>query len=358
MENKNSTESDRSNIEMKVLGSTTDSKENNTVLTASEAANLWNQYLGDSSSICMYTFYLKHTQDKEIQSILEFALQLSKQHIKQITNFFNQASYPIPIGYTLEDDVNFEAPRIFSDPLVIYDLEIMTLHGLTAYSLAISACERDDIRNYYIECSAQTTELLNKLIRLSKSRGHFDKSPVIPPPKNVTFVGKKGMISDLLADPKPLTVMEISNLYYIIKKTMLLKIGAMAFSQVAEHDDVRRFFVKASEQSDRCIKSLSALMHQDNLPTPRSWEADVLPITVSPFSDKVMMFHIGFKMSASIANYGAAIANSMRADVIATYAKLLTGTMNEANEWLTLMVKYRWLEQQPQAVDRKALSQR
>jgi hypothetical protein len=242
--------------------------------------------------------------------------------------------------------------------LVIYDLEIMTLHGLTAYSLAISASERNDIRNYYIECSAQTSELLNKLISLSKSKGHYGKSPVIPPPKNVKFVEKKGMISDLLADPKPLNVMEISNLYFNIKKSMLLKIGTMAFSQIAQHDDVRQFFVKAADQSDHSIRSLSALLHQDNLPTPYSWEADVLPITISPFSDKVMMFHIGFKMSAAIAYYGASLATSARADVIATYVKLIAGTMNEANEWLTLMVKYRWLEQQPQAVDRKALAQK
>lgn len=333
-------------------------KENKTVLTASEAANLWNQYLGDSASICMYTFYHKHSQDKEIQSILEFALQLSKQHIKKITDFFNQADYPSPIGYTLEDDVNLEAPRIFSDSLAIYDLEIMTIHGLTAYSLAISACEGDDIRNYYIECSAQTSELYNRIISLSKSRGHFGKSPVIPPPKNIKFVEKKGMISDLFADPKPLNVMEISNLYFNIKKTMLLKIGTMAFSQIAQHDDVRKFLEKAADQSDRSIRSLSALLRQDNLPTPYSWEAEVCPITTSPFSDKVMMFHIGFKMSAAIAYYGATLATSARADVIATYAKLMAGTMNEANEWLTLMVKYRWLEQQPQAIDRKALAQR
>lgn len=333
-------------------------KENESVLTASEAANLWNQYLGDSSSICMYSFYLKHTQDIEVQSILEFALQLSKQHITKITDFFKQTDYPIPIGYTLEDDVNFEAPRIFSDPLVIYDLEIMTIHGLTAYSLAIAACERDDIRNYYVECSAQTSELYNKIIRLSKSRGHFGKSPVIPPPNNIKFVEKKGMISDLLADPKPLNVMEISNLYFNIKKTMLLKIGTMAFSQVARHEDVRKFLEKSTTQSDSSIRSLSALLQQDNLPTPHSWEADICPITTSPFSDKVMMFHIGFKISAAIAYYGAAMAISARADVIATYGKLMAVTMNEANDWLTLMVKYRWLEQQPQAVDRKGLAQR
>jgi hypothetical protein len=332
--------------------------DNKTVLTASEAANLWNQYLGDSSSICMYSFYLKHSQDKEVQSILEFALQLSKQHIMKIKEFFTQADYPIPIGYTLEDDVNFGAPPIFTDPLVIYDLEIMTIHGLTAYSLAVSACERDDIRNYFIECSAQTSELYNKIISLSKSRGHFGKSPVIPPPKNLKFVEKKGMISDLLTDPKPLNVLEISNLYFNIKKTMLLKIGTMAFSQIARHDDVRKFLEKSTTTIDRNIKSLSELLQQDNLPTPYSWEADVCPITTSPFSDKVMMFHIGFKISAAIAYYGAAIATSARADVIAIYVKLMTVTMNDANEWLSLMVKYRWQEQQPQAVDRKALAQR
>jgi hypothetical protein len=48
----------------------------------------------------------------------------------------------------------------------------------------------------------------------------------------------------------------------------------------------------------------------------------------------------------------------MRADVMATYQKCMMQTMKGANDWLNLMVKNKWLERQPHAVDRKALAQR
>jgi hypothetical protein len=301
MGNTNLTESDITNIVKKVLESTTDSKKKKTTLTASEAAQLWNQYLGDSSAICIYTYLHKITEDKEIQALLEHALQLSKQHITKITEFFNEANYPIPKGFSLKDDVNLDAPRLFSDNLIIFYSEIMTVHGITGYSLSVSSIERDDIRNYFIECTATASELLNKSISMLKSRGLYSESPMIPPPDYIEFVEKKGTLSDLFGDPKPLTVTEINNLFFNLKKTGLAKTSSLAFSQVAESKEVRALFMETANRADQHMRDLSALMHQDDLPTPRTFDADILDSTVSPFSDKLMMFHIGFKLSAAIA---------------------------------------------------------
>ena len=327
-------------------------------LTSSEAANLWNQYMGDSSAICIYSYLFQITADREIQSILEHALQLSKQHLEKITEFFSQANYPIPKGFTLENDVNLNAPRLFSDPFIIYYSEIMAIHGLTTYSLAVSSSERDDIRNYYNECIATASELLNKVIRLSKSKGQYAESPMIPSPDHIDFVEKKGILSDLFGDPKPLTVTEITSLFFNLKKTILAKSSTLAFCQVAESKEVRNLFTQGAELEENHVRDLSELMYKDNLPVPRTWDSDITDSTISPFSDKLMMFHIGFKLSASIAYYSSGMGTSRRADIVTTYSKIIMEVLKLSNDWLSLMVKNQWLEKQPEAVNRKSLTQR
>jgi hypothetical protein len=105
--------------------------------------------------------------------------------------FFNEANFPIPKGFSLEEDVNLKAPRTNSDDYIVYYLEVMSIYGVTTYSLAVSACGRDDIRNYFIECSRNASDLLNKVISLSKARGQYSDAPMIPPPEHVEFMEKR-----------------------------------------------------------------------------------------------------------------------------------------------------------------------
>lgn len=328
-----------------------------TGLTSAEASNLWNQYMGDIEAVCLYTYYHKVVEDKEIRDILEQALQMSQKHISKVSELFLQAQYPVPIGFTITDDVNLNAPPLFSDRFMLYFSHIMTIHGLTAYSLAISTSERDDIRKHFIDSAASATELLNKTILLCKAKGQYTESPTLPPPESVQFMEKKGAIADLFADPKPLNASEINNLFFNMKKTILAKTSAIAFSQVTESSEIRRYFQSAAELAGQHLDTMRTILNQDNLPSPPLLEAEITNSTISPFSDRLMMFHMGFKLSASIAYYGTGMGSSIRADLITTYSKIIFEVLKLANEWLSIMVKHKWLEKQPEAVDRKALAQ-
>ena len=44
----------------------------------------------------------------------------------------------------------------------------MTIHGLTAYSLAITNSERQDIQNYFFECAESSKELFQKIDEVAK----------------------------------------------------------------------------------------------------------------------------------------------------------------------------------------------
>ncbi len=43
-------------------------------------------------------------------------VRYSQKRVHTVTNIFNAEEYPIPIGFT-EEDVNTEAPRLFSDTI-------------------------------------------------------------------------------------------------------------------------------------------------------------------------------------------------------------------------------------------------
>ena len=132
-------------------------KTNTNTLTAAEVSALWLQYMGDSMAICVYKYYLNIVENKEIKRILENALQLAESHVTKIIEFLKSANFQIPLGFA-ENDVNLSAPRLFSDQFLLFYTYIMTIHGLTAYSLAVTNSERKDIRNYFSECMVSSNE--------------------------------------------------------------------------------------------------------------------------------------------------------------------------------------------------------
>jgi hypothetical protein len=74
----------------------------------------------------------------------------------------------------------------------------------------------------------------------------------------------------------------------------MAKTLSIAFSQVAQIKEERKFLTDYQNTTDGQIKNFSKIMQTDKLPVPKSWEAEVTTSTDSPFSDKLMMYHIGF----------------------------------------------------------------
>ncbi|MGI6120523.1 MAG: DUF3231 family protein [Desulfosporosinus sp.] len=69
-------------------------------LSAFEQGQLWEGYMADSSAICLLQYFVASTQDPQIRSILEYALQLSLNHLNAYTQMLNSVGFPIPHGFT------------------------------------------------------------------------------------------------------------------------------------------------------------------------------------------------------------------------------------------------------------------
>lgn len=325
-------------------------------LSAAEISALWYQHTGDTMAICVNKYFLTIVEDKKIKAVLEFALESSESHVSQISGFLNDAHFQLPLGFT-DSDVNLQAPRLFSDPFLLFYTYIMTIHGLTAYSLALSCCEREDLQDHFLESIVTAKQLFQKITVLARIMPKFSGLPSVPSPRGVEFIQTTGILSNLIGEKRPLDSSEISHLMFNSKKTGFVRTLSLAFSQVVSHEDVRDFMLKNVKLAGQDADSFDQLLREDDLVAPQRWDDEITDSQASPFSDKLMMFHAAFLVNTALSYYGAAIGASLRSDIVLNYKRVSNHALQAGALCYNIMVKYGWLEQQPQAIDRKALAQ-
>ncbi|HWO78475.1 MAG TPA: DUF3231 family protein, partial [Bacillus sp. (in: firmicutes)] len=106
--------------------------ENKIYLTSAEIGSLWTSYMNDSMSKCVLGFMLKHLKDTDIKPAIEYAYNLASSHLDFLNSLFDQEQYAVPNGFT-ENDVNMEAPWLFSDIFCLTYVNHMARVGMLAY---------------------------------------------------------------------------------------------------------------------------------------------------------------------------------------------------------------------------------
>ncbi|RXT02821.1 DUF3231 family protein [Ammoniphilus sp. CFH 90114] len=329
--------------------------QHNPKLVSTELANLWTQYMNDSMAICVINYMLKKVEDDDIRSILEFSLSLSKRHTEVIKGFLSEEEYPIPYGFT-DGDVNLEAPRLFSDSFFLKYMHIMAAHGMTGYAVAFTTSARADMRKFYADCNNETIELFNRSLDLLLSKGLYTRPPYLHPPEMAQYVKKQGFLTGWFGNRRPLNGIEISNITFNMNKTVMGKAMVLGFGQVAQSKDVREYLMRGTQLSSKHLEIFSSLLHEDNLPSPPSWDSEVTNSTISPFSDKLIMFHTGVLTQTAVAFYGAALAVSMRRDLATQYTRLTAEMEQYGEDGANILINNGWMEQPPTADDRVTLA--
>jgi hypothetical protein len=238
--------------------------------------------------------------------------------------FFNEEQYPIPDGFSLKTDVNKEAPRLYTDDFYLFYIQNVGKIGLEFYTQSLSNCGRLDVCEYFTECLNESARLLNKATEVMLKKGTFIRAPYIPTAKKVEYIRKQSYLEGWFGHRRPLNAIEISNIYFNMIQNQLGRTFLMGLSQVAN--------------------SASAW---DTLPTGS---------TISPFSDKLIMFHTTTLSAAGIAHYGRSFGMSPRHDLGAIYVRLTAEVSQFAEDGANIMIEYGWLEQPPQAIDRDQIA--
>lgn len=328
----------------------------NPELTSAEIASLWGNYQSDSMAIQTISYTLSQVEDEDIRSVLEFALSLSQQHVQFIQNLFTNEQIVVPNGFSAQD-VNLNAPRLYTDDFFLFYIQNLGKLGMATYAMALSNAARSDIVQYFKQNLSTSADLLDQATQVKLTKGIFSRAPYIPKPKMVEYINDQQYLSGgWFSDKRPLNAIEITNLYYNIERNTIGAALIMGFSQVAQSPEVRKYMARGRDIAEKHVEILSKIMHNDHLSTPSTWDAQPTDSTDTPFSDKLMMFHILSMNSSGIGQYGAAIGSSQRADLITTYTRLTAEIAKYIEDGANLMIKNGWMEKPPQAPDRNQIA--
>lgn len=325
-------------------------------LTSSEIGSLWGEYINGTMTDMMNRYMVTIVEDTSIKAILEDAIQTFAKQKQQIVTFLENEGFPIPVGFTEGADINQGAGRLFTDLFCLNYLHVMTLHGLLGHTTALGVSVRKDLREFFDACDSDAKRMYHQTIELLLEKGSFQRDPLFYPQSKVEFISSKDFTDGFFGKGRRLAATEVISISFNLKKGIMAKTLAIAFGQVAQSKLVREFFTDTEETSDDQIKSFSKIMQSDNLPAPKSWETEVTTSTHSPFSDRLMMYHMGFLFQAAQAYHGTGLAGAMRVDLVAAYEGAILKNLLVTKKWFNIMVKYNWLEQPPLAPNREEMA--
>ncbi|WML52145.1 DUF3231 family protein [Neobacillus sp. PS3-12] len=324
-------------------------------LTAVEIAHLWNGYMAETLVHHIFSHFLQHVDDKEIKSHVEHCHKVSKKIITDFIAVFNKEKISIPRGIK-EEDINLKAPRLFSDIFYINYIKNMAKFAQMNYTMAYTESSRLDIRKLFLENDHMLEEIGQMVTKLMLSKGLYARPPHIPSPKEVHFVKQKNPFTGFTSTDRPLSVLEISRLFYNAQSNSLGKALLMGFSQVAQSKDVRENFLKGLKMSKKYYKKFSDVLVDGDIAIPPTFDGEVLDSTESPFSDRLMMVHVTYLNSYGLGTYGLALAQSQRIDLITMYTRTMFEVGAYGNDCATVLINNGWLEEPPLSPNRKRLT--
>ncbi|MEH7332002.1 DUF3231 family protein [Neobacillus drentensis] len=328
----------------------------NLKLTSSEIGTLWGEYVNGTMAEIVNKYMISILEDESIKKVFEIAIQTWEKQKKQIVSFIEKEGFPVPIGFT-ESDLNKSAKRLFSDTFCLNYLHIMTIHGLLGHTTALCVSVKKELREFYNSCDNDAKNMYDLTIELLLKKGKFQRDPYFYPNESPEFISTKDFTDGFFGKGRLLSATEIISISLNIKKSIMAKTLSIGFSQVTESKEIREFFEELEKKSDENIQALSKIMHKDNLPIPMSWESEVTTSKDSPFSDKLMLYHMGFLIQTAQVYYGTGLAGAMRTDLAVVYESTILKTLAMTKNWFDIMVKNKWLEQPPLAPNRKELAQ-
>ncbi|MEN1970403.1 DUF3231 family protein [Lentibacillus sp. N15] len=328
-------------------------------LTSAEIASLWTCYMNNSMSKYFLLFTLKGVQDEEIKQDVQQAYDLSTKNMEEMSNLFLQEDFAIPNGFT-EQDVNMDAPWLFTDTFCLSYIIEMARVGMVSYSGLLSMSARADIRHLFTNMLMNTQVLYNNSMEIALKKGMYTRAPFMEVPKESDYINSKKYMSGMnpFSVKRPLNAVEMTHLFM---NTVTNHVGAklsLAFAQTSPLKDVREYMLRGNKIASKHIKIFSDTLLEDKIQTPQLPDVAVSNSSTNVFSNKLMMFQMSLLAAAGLGNYATAAAASQRSDIALNYERLSLEIAQYAKDGADLMIKNAWLEQPPGTIDRERLIKR
>jgi len=324
-------------------------------LTASEIAQLWTSYMEYTMLRCQWKYFLAATKSPYIRELETHTLELIEHRIRIIAGFLEMDDFPLPVGFS-DSDINIDAPPLFSETFLLDFLRLELKTSLTFNTLNIGMSTRPDVRDFYSACVESSIRLNTKVTNFMLSEGVLAKPPTVTLSDGIEFVSGPGFMSGFIGEKRPLLAIELAHLQNNVLANDIGRILLTGFKQVAPSKEVQNFMEKGIQLSGDFLDTLSAKAMEDQINLTFTHDTGVTTSTITPFSEKLMMFHIMVLNAKAMGDYGVSIANSMRHDLAKTYSQMMIEAGQFSEQCAKFMMKKGWLEEPPQVPNRELLA--
>src|SRR5699024_7631716 len=120
----------------------------------------------------------------------------------------------------------------------------------------------------------------------------------------------------------------------------------------AKQQDIRNFFSNGAELSKSIIKEISETFLEDSIQVPSSSGGHATRSTITPFSDKLMMYCTSIFCVFAMWRNSLEKAISLRYDLAAKMMTFAKDIYEYENEGAKLIIKNGWMEEPPQMEER------
>jgi len=286
---------------------------------------------------------------------LSTALNLANSHLAEKDAIFKKEGFPIPLGFT-DEDVVADAPRLFSDPFHLHYVKNLAKSTMVTHGLAVSLASRSDVRTFVMEAVKNAADLDEQATVVMQSKGLAIRPPYIAASEHARYIESTDFLGSFFGKQRMLNAMEITHLFLNLQSNGIAKALFIGFSQVAHSQELRKFFSRCADITDKHIEVFNTFVKESGLPGPMSLDSDTMASTMSPFSDKLMLYHVVAVMNMALGYYAAAIGASMRSDIVADYIRLVAEIEKLNLDCIQLLIDNGWAEEPPLSPDRKQLA--
>ncbi|TLS35397.1 DUF3231 family protein [Pseudalkalibacillus caeni] len=322
-------------------------------LTANEISNIWAGYLKSSMELRFFEHFLSTTKDKDIKKVVEKMFNFSQKKINELKKIFNKDHLAVPLGFT-EKDIRDDAEKVFSDQLILFFCNDLTMLSMITYPSALSDCTRKDIRDYFQMSIEHNIKIQNEITELMLSKGIYLKPPQVSINSELDFVENVSYLNGFFGGSRPVNTAEIANLSRIIQRAQFSKMIFVGFSQLATEKEVKKYFRKGRDELEKVSDALREILDDENIPVSSSSDYKLYDVKMSPFSDKLMMFYVNTCLGMfCFIMISQAMTSCLRTDIIFELNKISKDMQKYYSQGLLLLIKEKWIEQPPQPVNRK-----
>ncbi|WLD92606.1 DUF3231 family protein [Alkalihalobacillus sp. AL-G] len=317
-------------------------------LTPAEISNLWNSYISNTMAQNVTKYFNANAQDEELHNILEYAEEISIIEVEKSKAFLEKAKQPLPQRFE-ESDVDINAPAICTDNFTLLIKYKLVQDAHIVYSLSLNTSTRKDLREFYQECLKNSAELYNRLADLMIKKGLQHPEVHIPTTNHIGKVSKQSYLAGWFADRRPINTMEISQLVHNLKSTEVHKTFLKIFSQITSSNELRKHFERGVEMFQKHLDIFQSVLTENDLPKLPTWESELTDTTVSPFSDRLMLYKMTLLTSAAAGRYGSALSSVQRKDLGTHFMRIMAETLQYGEDSLNLMIERGFMDQMPMA---------